>query len=71
MKSLTDFRKTVETGVESAPVIANQEKGRICMAILSIRAYLHGGGKPQEGEVTRLGGITRFYNLSFYFITFT
>ena len=24
-----------------------------------IRAYLHGGGGPQVGEVTRLGGVTR------------
>ena len=23
------------------------------------RAYLHGGGGPQVGEVTRLGGVTR------------
>ena len=26
---------------------------------LSLRACLHGGGGPQEGEVTRLGGVTR------------
>ena len=25
----------------------------------SIRACLHGGGGPQVGEVTRLGGVTR------------
>ena len=24
-----------------------------------LRACLHGGGGPQEGEVTRLGGVTR------------
>ena len=34
------------------------------MAILSIRAYLHGGEKPQEGEVTRLGGITLNHNFT-------
>ena len=32
------------------------------------RACLHGGGGPQEGEVTRLGGVTPCpYNLSFWF----
>ena len=25
----------------------------------SFRACLHGGGRPQVGEVTRLGGVTR------------
>ena len=25
----------------------------------SLRACLHGGGGPQVGEVTRLGGVTR------------
>ena len=33
-----------------------------------IRACLHGHGGPQEGEVTRLGGVIR---LSIYLITFT
>ena len=28
-------------------------------AKIRIRACLHGGGGPQEGEVTRLGGVTR------------
>ena len=27
--------------------------------MLLIRACLHGGGGPQVGEVTRLGGVTR------------
>ena len=31
------------------------------------RACLHGGGGPQVGKVTRLGGVPTFpYNLSFY-----
>ena len=25
-----------------------------------VRACLHGGGGPQVGEITRLGGVTRF-----------
>ena len=29
------------------------------MPALCLRAYLHGGGGPQLGEVTRLGRITR------------
>ena len=29
--------------------------GRKC----TLRACLHGGGGPQVGEVTRLGGVTR------------
>ena len=28
-------------------------------AVSSVRACLHGGGGPQVGEVTRLGGVTR------------
>ena len=34
---------------------------------LGLRGCLHGGGEPQVGDVTRLGGITRLsiYNLSF------
>ena len=28
---------------------------------LPIRACLHGGGGPQEGEVTRSGGVTRLF----------
>ena len=28
------------------------------MNIRSLRACLHGGGGPQVGEVTRLGGVT-------------
>ena len=32
------------------------------------RACLHGVGGPQEGEITRLGGVTPCpYNLSFWF----
>ena len=27
--------------------------------LISLRACLHGGGGPQVGEVTRLGGVTR------------
>ena len=27
--------------------------------LLQLRACLHGGGGPQVGEVTRLGGVTR------------
>ena len=27
--------------------------------LYTVRACLHGGGGPQEGEVTRLGGVTR------------
>ena len=26
---------------------------------VAFRAWLHGGGRPQVGEVTRLGGVTR------------
>ena len=29
------------------------------------RACLHGGGGPQVGEVTRLGGVARLYIQSF------
>ena len=34
-----------------------------------LRACLHGGGGPQIGEVTRLGGVTRLstVNVSFQF----
>ena len=28
--------------------------------IYKVRTGLHGGGGPQVGEVTRLGGVTRF-----------
>ena len=28
-------------------------------SIIVLRACLHGGGGPQVGEVTRLGGVTR------------
>ena len=28
---------------------------------ISLRACLHGGGGPQVGEVTRLGGVTRLF----------
>ena len=37
-----------------------EESDRLLRLIkLSLRACLHGGGGPQEGEVTRLGGVTR------------
>ena len=29
------------------------------LGCLNVRACLHGGGGPQVGEVTRLGGVTR------------
>ena len=29
------------------------------LVFCSLRACLHGGGGPQVGEVTRLGGVTR------------
>ena len=36
-----------------------------------LRACLHGGGGPQVGEVTHLGGVTRLYRIShFNLITF-
>ena len=36
-------------------------KKMLCVNHTSIRAYLHGGGGPQVGDVTRLGGITRLF----------
>ena len=39
---------------------------RAVSLIVRFRACLHGGGGPQVGEVTRLGGVTRSpYILSF------
>ena len=36
-----------------------------------LRACLHGGGGPQAGEVTRLGGVTRLFIYSLTLMTFT
>ena len=34
-------------------------EGTIAFCNFCLRACLHGGGGPQVGEVTRLGGVTR------------
>ena len=47
----------------SLPYIFCNEKVHVSSAhvhrAFSLRACLHGGGGPQVGEVTRLGGVTR------------
>ena len=47
----------------SSLIAAEGRFSRLFIHILSrrFRACLHGGGVPQVGEVTRLGGVTRLY----------
>ena len=50
MKSLADFCTTVETGVDPNLWLPTKKREEYAWLFLSLRAYLHGGGGPQEGE---------------------
>ena len=38
---------------------ACHSKWRLCQSVTFLRACLHGGGGPQVGKVTRLGGVKK------------
>ena len=55
------FRVELEQLVHNAHQTSCRRRRRSCWprGFGELRACLHGGGGPQVGEVTRLGGVTR------------